>query len=303
VTADSFDSLPFRWLLLSVEAPPAGEEHLLVEALRRLGARSVERERERYVALVPPPVVPEALVRQAEAVIRTSTSLRDPSLAWAWQSSEAWAEAWTRALEPRRVGEHLVVAPVGREPRLLPGDLVIRLVPGPGFGTAEHPTTRGCLRLLESVVAPGDRVADVGSGSAILAVAAVRLGAGRVVAYEMDAHACAAARRTVVENGVADRVEVRQEEVGPEGLSDGDGFDGVTANLPGNVLLPLLPALARSVVEGGWLVVSGLNRGERPDVLTVTEDSGLRLDTEEVEEGWWSARLRRPGRGRPAPSR
>jgi ribosomal protein L11 methyltransferase len=282
------------WLRLSVQAPPAGEEHLLVEALRSLGARSVERDGERFVAMTPPPVVPETLLRQAEAVIRASTSLQDPWLTWEWRSHGAWAEEWSRALEPRRVGARIIVAPAGRAPGADADDIVIRLVPGPGFGTAEHPTTRACLRLLEEAVVPGDRVADVGAGSAILAVAAARLGAARVVAYESDPLACAAARQTVESNEVADRVEVREVEIRPGGLPLTNGFDGIVANLQADILLPLLPGLARYVVGRGWLIVSGLTRGEGSDVISLALDSGLHLERTEVDEGWWSACFRRP---------
>jgi ribosomal protein L11 methyltransferase len=281
------------WLLLSVQAPAPGEEILLVEALRRLGARAVEREGERYVALLPPPVDVDELLRDAAAVIRASTSLRDPWIAWRWRSHEAWADAWSRDLHPRRVGERFVVAPRGVETALGKDDLAIRLVPGPAFGTAEHATTRSCLRLLERYVSPGDRVADVGSGSGILAVAAALLGARRVVALEMDPYACAMARETVAESGVADRVEVREVEARPGTLGDDGTFDGIVANLQAEFLLPLLAGLARAVAPGGWMIVSGLLRPERAQVLRSAAGAALEAETEGMEDGWWTAAFRR----------
>jgi ribosomal protein L11 methyltransferase len=292
---------PAAWLLLSVQAPPPGEEILLLEALRRLGARSVERVGQRYVALFPPRD-PDALLREAESVIRASTSLRDPWLSWSWRSRDEWAEEWSSALQPVRAGERLVVTPRGREPQLREDDLLIRLVPGLGFGTAEHATTRSCLRLLERLLSPGERVADVGSGSGILAVAAALLGARRVLALEMDPHACAAARDNVAENGVEERVEVRETEVRPKTLRGGELFDGIAANLQAGILLPLLPGLSRALTDGGWLIVSGILRMERQSVLRAAGELELQPEAEEMEEGWWTATFRRRP-ARPAGSR
>jgi ribosomal protein L11 methyltransferase len=283
---------PAAWLLLSVQAPPPGEEILLLEALRRLGARSVERVGQRYVALFPPRD-PDALLREAESVIRASTSLRDPWLSWSWRSRDEWAEEWSSALQPVRAGERLVVTPRGREPQLREDDLQIRLVPGLGFGTAEHATTRSCLRLLERLLSPGERAADVGSGSGILAVAAALLGARHVLALELDPHACAAARANVAENGVSDRVEVRHVEVRPETLHGEAPLNGITANLQAGILLPLLPGLSRALTDGGWLIVSGILRAESQDVLRAASGAELRLEEVEVEDGWWTAGFRR----------
>ncbi|MGI9179697.1 MAG: 50S ribosomal protein L11 methyltransferase [Longimicrobiaceae bacterium] len=281
-----------RWLLLSVQRPAPGEEILLIEALRRLGAHAVEREGERYLALLPPPRALDALLREAEAVIRASTSLRDPWLSWRWRSHEEWAEEWSHGLDPRRIGNHFVVTPRGREPQLREGDRVIRLVPGLGFGTAEHATTRSCLRLLERYLSAGDQVADVGSGSGILAIAAVLLGARRVLALELDPHACAAARENVAENGVQERVEIREVEVRPETLRGEGPFSGIVANLHAGILLPLLPALARALAPRGWMIVSGILPVEKRGVLRAAREAGLHLEAEEVEEGWWTGCFR-----------
>jgi ribosomal protein L11 methyltransferase len=281
------------WLLLSALAPPRGEEVLLVEVLRRLGAHAVERHGERYVALLPPPRDLQARLREAEAAIRAGTSLREPALAWRWQSRTEWAERWSRELPPRRVGRRWVVHPTGSRPPLREGDLPIRLVPGPGFGTAEHPTTRGCLRLLEDIGAAGARAADVGSGSGILAVAAALLGAREVLAFEVDPHACAAARDNVVENGVEQRVTARRIEVRPDTLSAAGRFDLVMANLQAAILLPLLPGLARALAPAGAVVVSGILRGEVPRALRAVDHAGLRLAADDMDDGWWSARLDR----------
>lgn len=288
------------WLLLSVQAPPPGEEILLVEAMRSVGARAVERDGARYEAILPPPRDLDSLLREAEAVIRASTSLRNPRVSYRWQSHTAWGAEWGRTLEPRRVGRRIVVTGTGSEPPSGEGDVVIRLVPGVGFGTAEHGSTRGCLRLLEETVASGDRIADVGSGSGILAIAAALLGSRRVLALELDPYACAAARLNVEENGVGDRVELREEEVGSGTLVGEQPFDGIVANLQSSILLPLLPGLSRAISPGKWLIVSGIFRGERDRLVAAARESGLELELELVEDGWWSGRFRRSERAEDA---
>jgi ribosomal protein L11 methyltransferase len=301
------------WLLLSVQAPPRGEEPLLVAALRALGAGAVEREGERVVALLPAPADLDALLRRAEAGIRTGTSIREPWLAWRWLSHDEWAARWGAALAPRRVGRFLIVAaddvasPGTTQPPE-PGALRIRLRAATAFGTAEHATTRGCLRLLERLVTPGARIVDVGTGSGILAIGAALLGAGRVLALELDPAACAAARENVAANDVGDRVEVRRREARagrfaahvagagqPGGAGDaGDaGFDGVVANVHAEVVGPLLPELAGALRGGGWLLASGILAPERERLAGAAAAAGFAAAGEEAEEGWWTLWWRR----------
>lgn len=117
-------------------------------------------------------------------------------------------EIWRRGLAPRRVTPRIVVSPTWEVPTLTPHEHLVSLDPGLALGTAEHPTTRGALRLLDSRLRAGDRVADVGTGSGILAVAAARLGAGSVLALDVDPWPAAVARDNVERNGLSDRVRV-----------------------------------------------------------------------------------------------
>jgi ribosomal protein L11 methyltransferase len=162
--------------------------------------------------------------------------------------------------------------------------------PGMGFGTGEHPTTRGVLRLMSELVRPGDVVADLGAGSAILAIAAARAGASRVIAIELDEQAMGNAEENVARNGVADRVH----------LLCGDAttlmpffapVPLVLANIISGVLVELLPVVAESLSPGGHAIVSGILFEEREFMARTLARTGWRIVAEDREAEWWSATI------------
>ena len=171
-----------------------------------------------------------------------------------------------------------------------PPEVVVVIDPGMAFGTAEHGTTRGCLRLLDTVVAPGERLLDVGAGSGVLAIAAVRLGASEVVALEGDALACEALSENLDHNGVADRVRWAEGLVDSEGLIAYGPVDGILANIESATLGRLLAGFAGSVRPGGWLILSGILAEEWPDLREATEAAGFGLRDLD-SDGEWRAGL------------
>jgi ribosomal protein L11 methyltransferase len=156
------------------------------------------------------------------------------------------------------------------------------------FGTAEHPTTRGCLRTLEALVAEGERVADVGTGSGILAITAALLGASKVVALESDPWASAAARENAVANAVDGRVEILDTTVGAGVLALLGPFDGIVANIETGVLIPLLPDFRLALAPSGWLVLSGILAVEADGVVQAAMREGLSLTCQDSEAEWWT---------------
>jgi ribosomal protein L11 methyltransferase len=282
------------WLVLFLLSPPRGEELLLVDALRRLGAHAVEPAGPRVAALFPAPPSVDALLWEVERVARASTTLTDPSLVWRWETRAQWSQRWTTEVETRRVTPRLVVASRGEDVGSGPGEVVVRLDPTTAFGTAAHATTRACLRFLDDRVRAGDELVDIGTGSGILAIAAVLLGARRVLALEADPIACSAARGNVSLNGVSDRVEVRPLEVTARSLTRLTRqarplrYDGVMANVEAGVVVPLLSALPDLMAPGGWLVVSGVLEPERDQLVGAAAGTGLELGDEGVEGAWWT---------------
>lgn len=236
----------------------------------------------------------ERRTRIAEAVWHLGQIRRVEPLAVRTLDEADWANAWKEHFYVHRVGERTVVVPTWREYQPEPGDVVVLLDPGMAFGTGLHPTTRLCLRALERATRPGARVLDLGTGSGILAIAAAQLGAGRVLALDLDPVAVRVAAENVARNRVADRVVVRQGTVAdaePHAASaplDSGPFDLVVANISATVVLSLAAPLAALVRPSGRAIVSGLLAERADDVRAAYQASGWR-PVEAAAEGDWVA--------------
>jgi ribosomal protein L11 methyltransferase len=287
-----------RWLELRVRDPAAAEPSpLLVEGLIALGARAAEEIDGWYVTAVEEPEDPQAFVARAADTLRALTGSASVQLETGWRDHEEWAETWRRGLAPRWVTRRILVRPSWTDPGAERPEVEIVLDPGMAFGTAEHATTRGCLRLLDHTVQAGDRVLDVGSGSGILAIAAARLGAAQVVAIEADALSCEALRENLAHNEVTDRVRCVQAMVGPDDLTRMGPVSGVVANIESGPLTALMSGFAGALRAGGWLILSGImeskDGAEWPAVRARAEEAGFRPVEVDVEGEWTSALLRR----------
>lgn len=225
-------------------------------------------------------------------------------------AEEDWANAWKEHYHVVRLGARTVIKPSWREYTPQPGEAVVELDPGMAFGTGLHPTTRGCLMLIERVLRSGDRVLDVGTGSGILALAALKLGASRVLAMDVSEVAVAATRANAAANGVGERIEVRHATLegaagepysplppGLERLGSAIGqFDLVLANIIARVIAQLAPALVRAVRPGGTLIASGIIAERLAEAEEPLRAAGL-AGIERQQEGDWVTLLgRRPER-------
>jgi ribosomal protein L11 methyltransferase len=201
-----------------------------------------------------------------------------------------WSEEWKRSINAQTLGA-LTVAPPWLAGALEPARTIV-IEPAMAFGTGEHATTRGVIRLMQSVIRPGDRVADLGSGSAVLSIAAAKLGAANVAAIELDHDAIGNAEENVVRNGVAAAVKVIEGDaasllplVAPVRV--------ILANIISSVLVELLPGMAMALAEDGQMILSGILFSERDDMMRTLGDSGWRVIAEDHEEMWWSATVAR----------
>jgi ribosomal protein L11 methyltransferase len=180
----------------------------------------------------------------------------------------------------------LTIAPPWLAETLDPRRTVI-VDPVMAFGTGEHPTTRGSMRLMQGTIRPGDVVADLGAGSAVLSIAAVKLGADRVAAIELDHDSIGNAEENVRANGVSERVEV----------IEGDATTilpllapvrVVLANIISSVITPLLPVMRASLATDGQAILSGMLVDEREAMLRALEADGWSVQREDTEDAWWS---------------
>jgi ribosomal protein L11 methyltransferase len=215
-------------------------------------------------------------------------------------AEEDWANAWKEHYHVLHIGARTVIKPSWRAYAPQPGEVVIELDPGMAFGTGLHPTTRGCLALIERALRPGDRVLDVGTGSGILALAALRLGAASVLALDVSDAAVAAARANAAANGLAERLEVRHATLeGAAGepflpLSPGlavlgaeiGTFDLVLANIIARVIAQLAPALLRALRPGGIVIASGIIAERLEEAAAPLRAAGL-TDVRYEQDGDW----------------
>lgn len=199
-----------------------------------------------------------------------------------------WKERWKAFFHTTRVGERLVVRPSWESHEAREGDLVIVLDPGQAFGTGTHETTRLVMRELERRVKGGEDVLDVGCGSGILGIAALKLGAARVVGVDVDPIAVRVTDENAAENGVAIEASTTPvEEV--EG-----SFPIVLANIRSPILIPMTQALVARLAPGGVLVLSGLLAEEEAEIRAVY-DAHLTFDAIERDGDWISLAYRSAG--------
>jgi ribosomal protein L11 methyltransferase len=195
-----------------------------------------------------------------------------------------WANKWKEFFKPERITDRIVVKPTWEPFEAGEGDIVIEIDPGMAFGTGTHPTTRGCLRLIEEVASKGgtETMLDVGTGSGILAIAAAKLGVLRTIAIDLDSSAVKVAEENIALNKVEAQVRVARIKVDIIYVM----FHLVVANIIAEELVRLSRQLSDRVLPGGHLILSGIIT-EKADMVKEAF-RGLSLEKELMEGEWVS---------------
>ncbi|MDD4689707.1 MAG: 50S ribosomal protein L11 methyltransferase [Eubacteriales bacterium] len=198
-------------------------------------------------------------------------------------NEEDWANNWKKYYKPIPIGEKLIIKPSWEELSDPDGRTIIEINPGMMFGTGTHESTRMCMALLEECVTEDTRIFDVGAGSGILAVTALRLGAQSAYAVDIDDSVNIIAHENAKLNGVDDRLKTDYRD-----LADGvtDTYNLITANIVADVIIRLIPSLPEILEKDGTFICSGVILEREGEVKESLEKTGLRVSKVVRENDW-----------------
>jgi len=302
------------WIEVSLEVDGEAAE-AVADLLQRFGHQGVAIEQAGFPIEVWPDEIPPAdrLIVRAyfpdderaedarqklrEALYYMSRLYPIPEPVFRVMHEEDWANAWKAHYHPVRLGRRLVIRPAWAElPDRRPDDVVLVLDPGMAFGTGTHPTTQLCLIALEELLAgwPAVEVLDLGSGSGILGIAALKLGARRVLALDTDPIAVTATLDNAALNGVADRLTAQQGSLDTL-QSTARHFDLALVNILAKVIVALCDeGLGRVLRPGGVGLFSGIIDEQADEVEAALRRTGLEPVGRRTLGDWVVIEARKP---------
>lgn len=295
-----------KWLQVELQLKPELAEPV-AELLSRYADGGVavtslpqeETDREQQVRvfgyLLDGPVLEEQRRKIEEGLWHLGQIQPLPPASFEWVEQIYWAEAWKFHFHPITVGDRFLIQPSWIDPE--PTErLILRMNPGMAFGTGSHPSTQLSLELIESHLEPGQVVADLGSGSGILSLAAILLGAERVLAIDISEDAVAAGRRNSRLNGVESGIEFLHGSLDEllALLEEGLAPDVIVVNILAAVIDGFLSAgLGAAIPAGSTLILAGILEEQGPALLETAAEFGLHLIEERSHEDWVAYALSR----------
>jgi ribosomal protein L11 methyltransferase len=276
-----------QWIGITVPTPTAETEDAVTQLLLSAGCGGVALSGEggqRLVTSYLPADQEDDHRRQqivAALTLLPSIGITDAGVpSFSRIDEQDWANSWKAYFKPIRIGKRLVVSPPWENPELSASDMLITIDPGMAFGTGTHATTQMCLVLLEEYLRTGETVADIGTGSGILSIAAMKLGASSVVAVDNDPLAVKIAR----ENALVNSVDIHAD----DHLPAGETYDLVVANIIADTLIELAGLFTTIVRPKGVLIVSGVIDHRQNDVRAATVGPEFEF-IETRNEGEWAS--------------
>jgi ribosomal protein L11 methyltransferase len=266
---------------ISLRITPESNRDGVIAALFESGSQGIQEDGAVVITHFPA----DARIHEIRGAVMAADPRADIAIA---DSPDVDYSQWRASVSSHQVGA-LVIAPPWLAGGLDPETTVI-VDPVMAFGTGEHPSTRGAMRLMQGVIRAGDVVADLGAGSGVLSIAAIKLGASRVAAVEIDHEAIGNAEENVRSNSVGERVEV----------IEGDATTilpllapvrVVIANIISSVIIPLLPVMRSSLASGGQAILAGILTQERDAMVTALDAGSWTIEREDTEDVWWSVQI------------
>lgn len=199
-----------------------------------------------------------------------------------------WEKQWEESLQPIKVTDDIWITPSWKKEEVQ-GKYVIIIDPKMSFGTGYHPTTRMVCRLVEESVTPQSQWLDVGTGTGVLAILAVKAGASSCLGFDIDEWSIENAKENVTINNVETKVSIIQHDVAAFPY---ENYHGIAANLYRNLLLPALPSFFKALsLHNGILIVSGILVYDADEIITEAEKQGFILDIKLIEGEWCAIRF------------
>ncbi|MBQ2942191.1 MAG: 50S ribosomal protein L11 methyltransferase [Clostridia bacterium] len=199
---------------------------------------------------------------------------------------EDWANNWKKYYKPLRIGEHIVIKPTWEEAELKENDVIVELDPGMAFGTGSHASTHMCLEFLEKTIKKGDKVLDIGTGSGILGIAALKLGAESVTAVDIDPLAVKTAKENALLNGYSEpEFTVFEGDLADKVTGE---YDVVLANIVADIICELSENVCKYIKKDGKFITSGIIDFKAEKVKTALKDNGINILEGKNQKDWHS---------------